>query len=300
MTALSWRPQPEAESHTKEEMLAETMVTSQFLWPEGRRVALTSDWDDGTSHDRRLVALLNRSGLKGSFNLCSGKLGLDSRQSGWKDFVCADEVAALYQGHEVCSHSVHHPRPWSLPVDQFCWEMLEDRRRLEALVGYPVRGFVLPFGWKTGFDSCRELARSCGFRYLRHTESTPQFDLPGDWFSWKPTCHCGEDLSRHWALMLERSTDQPGQLFYVWGHSYEFEDGLGWEAIEAFAALAAGTPGVWYATKGEVYDYVSAWRRLDWSLDGTLVRNPSAAAVWFLRAWSTVRIEGGRSLRLDG
>ena len=50
------------------------------------------------------------------------------------------------------------------------------------------------------------------------------------------------------ATMLERGKDQPGQLFNVWGHSYEFEDGLGWERIESFAALAAATPGVWFAT----------------------------------------------------
>jgi hypothetical protein len=189
---------------------------------------------------------------------------------------------------------VNHPRPWSLPEDQLRWEILEDRRRLEKLIGYPVRGFVLPFGWKTGFEWCRDFVRSCGFKYFRRTESAPQFDLPGDFLDWRPTCHCGDDLSQHWNTMLGRSKDQPGQLFNVWGHSYEFEDGLGWNSIEAFAALAGGTPGVWHATKGEVYDYVMAWRRLDWSLDGTLVHNPSAASVWFLREGQTVKIEGSQ------
>jgi len=275
------------------------MNISQFLWPNGQRMALTSDWDDGTEYDRRLVAIMNRYGLKGSFNLCTGKFGLDSEQSGWKTLIRADEVAALYQGHEVCSHSVHHPRPWSIPLDQLRWEILEDRRRLEALVGYPVRGFVLPFGWKTGYDWCKEFVRSCGFHYLRHSESTPQFDLPGDFLDWKPTCHFSAELAKLWTTMLDRSKDQPGQLFNIWGHSYEFEDDLGWETIEAFAALAGGTPGVWHATKGEIYDYVSAWRRLDWSLDGTLVRNPSAASVWFCRGGRILEIKGGQFLHLQ-
>jgi len=276
------------------------MNISRFLWPDGRKAALTSDWDDGTEYDRRLVEILNRHGLKASFNLCSGKLGLNRQQSGWKEFIRGDEVAALYQGHEVCSHSVDHPRPWSLPADQLRWEILEDRRRLEALVGYPVRGFALPFGWRTGFEWCKDFVRSCGFKYLRHTEAMPQFDLPGDFLDWKPTCHCGEDLQKHWGTFLERSKDQPGQLFYIFGHSYEFEDGLGWDSIAAFAALAGATSGVWHATKGQVYDYVGAWRNLDWSLDGTLVRNPSATPVWFLHNGLALKVDGGQLLQLTG
>jgi peptidoglycan-N-acetylglucosamine deacetylase len=275
------------------------MNTAQFLWPAGRAVALTTDWDDGTEHDRRLIAVLNRYGLKGSFNLCSGKLGLNAQQSGWKAYVRADEVAALHAGHEVCSHTVNHPRLWSLPADQARWEMLEDRRRLEALTGTPVRGFVVPFGWKTGFDRCIELARGCGFHHMRHTDPVPSYDLPGDFLSWHPSCHCSADLAGLWQTMIERSQDQPGLLFNVWGHSYEFEDELGWERIEAFAALAAATPGVWFASKGDVYDYVTAWRALDWSLDGAVVRNRSASAIWFRQAGETRVVGGGETLRLD-
>jgi peptidoglycan/xylan/chitin deacetylase (PgdA/CDA1 family) len=275
------------------------MNLSQFLWRDGKRIALTTDWDDGTEYDRRLVAILNRYGLKGSFNLCSGKFGMDREQSGWKNFIREDEVAALYQGHEVCSHSVNHKRVWSLPLDQLRWEILEDRCRLETLVGYPVRGFVLPYGWRTGYEWCKDFARSCGFHFLRHSESTPSFDLPSDFLDWKPTCHCGVELAKLWTTMLNRSKDQPGQLFNVWGHSYEFEDDLGWQTIETFAALASETPDVWHATKGEVYDYVMAWRRLDWSLDGVFVRNPSAMPVWFLRNGQIIKIDGGQFLRLD-
>ena len=275
------------------------MNLSQFLWRDGIRIALTTDWDDGTEYDRRLVAILSRYGLKGSFNLCSGKFGMDREQSGWKNFIREDEIATLYQGHEVGSHSVNHKRVWSLPLDQLRWEMLEDRRRLESLVGYPVRGFVLPYGWRTGYDWCKDFVRSCGFLYLRHSESVPSFDLPSDFLDWKPTCHCGAELGKLWTTMLNRSKDQPGQLFNVWGHSYEFEDDLGWQTIETFAALASETPDVWHATKGEVYDYVMAWRRLDWSLDGVFVRNPSAMPVWFLRNGQIIKIDGGQFLRLD-
>jgi peptidoglycan/xylan/chitin deacetylase (PgdA/CDA1 family) len=275
------------------------MNISKFLWKDGKRLALTSCWDDGTIYDRQLVAIFNRYGLNASFNLCSGKFGLSAEQSGWKEFIRADEVAALYQGHEVCSHTVNHPRAWSVPVDQLRWEILEDRRRLEALVGYPVRGFVIPYNWAAGHEWCIGFVRSCGFKYMRHTASLPEFEHPADFMDWHPTAHCSANLPELWVSMLQRSIDQPGQLFYLWGHSYEFDESLGWDGIEAFAALAGGTPDVWHATKGEIYDYVTAWRRLEWSLDGTLVRNNSAILLWFLRGGQTVKIESGRLLRLD-
>lgn len=274
------------------------MISSKFQWKDGRRIALTSSWDDGTEHDRRLVAILNRYGLKASFNLCSGKFGLNAEQSGWKEFIAADEVAALYQGHEVCSHTVNHPRMWSVPVDQLRWEILEDRARLEALVGYPVRGFAIPYNWPTGMGWTREFVRSCGFKYMRNSESVPQFEHPSDFMDWHPTAHCSADLHTLWADMLQRDHDQPGQLFYVHGHSYEFEDEWGWDVIEAFARLASETAGVYHATKGEIYDYVTAWRNMDWSLDGALVRNNSALPLWVLHDGRTVKVESGQLLRL--
>jgi hypothetical protein len=99
--------------------------------------------------------------------------------------------------------------------------------------------------------------------------------------------------------MLQRNQDQPGQLFNVHGHSYEFEDDWGWEGIESFAKLASETAGVYHATKGEIYEYITAWRAMDWSLDGTLVRNPSAMPLWILRNGQVIKIESGQMLKLE-
>ena len=47
----------------------------RLLWPEGRRKAFTVSYDDGVTQDIRLIELLNRYGIKGTFNLNSGLLG---------------------------------------------------------------------------------------------------------------------------------------------------------------------------------------------------------------------------------
>jgi hypothetical protein len=38
---------------------------------------------------------------------------------------------------------------------------------------------------------------------------------------------------------------------------------------------------------------------MDWSLDGTLVRDNSVQTLWFLRHGETVRTERGQAMRLD-
>ncbi|HBD10247.1 MAG TPA: polysaccharide deacetylase, partial [Syntrophobacteraceae bacterium] len=77
------------------------MTPISFSWPRGKAAALTSSWDDGTIHDRKLVSILNRWGLKGTWNLNSGTLGLTAAQSGWQDYIDASEGKDLYAGHGV-------------------------------------------------------------------------------------------------------------------------------------------------------------------------------------------------------
>jgi hypothetical protein len=70
------------------------------------------------------------------------------------------------------------------------------------------------------------------------------------------------------------------QMFYLWGHSYEFDNNDNWEVIEEFAKYMGGRDDIWYATNIEVYDYVQAYNRLQTSYDNKIVKNPSAIDVW--------------------
>ena len=257
------------------------MKNIRMLWPEGRRGAVTSTWDDGTEFDRKLVSIFDRHGLKGSFFLNSGALGLSAQQSGWKAYVRADEVRALYARHEVGSHTVSHPHPWQIPPAALRQQFVEDRGRLEALVGYPVRGAVVPFGWSSGWEHMAEVLGALGFRYMRHTNQTNVFELPADFMLWRPTAHIGCDLLELWARFEAEAARTPGSLLNIWGHSYEFEDGRRWDHMSAFAEKAGACGAVWHATAGEVFDYVSAWRRMEWTADLRFARNLSALDLWF-------------------
>ena len=69
-------------------------------------------------------------------------------------------------------------------------------------------------------------------------------------------------------------------LFYVWGHSYEFDNDNNWEVIEHFAKYAGKREDIWYATNIEIYDYVKAYESLQTSYDKKIIHNPSAIDVW--------------------
>ena len=70
-------------------------------------------------------------------------------------------------------------------------------------------------------------------------------------------------------------------MFYLWGHSYEFEVNANWNVIEEFAAFTGGHDDIWYATNIQIYDYVQAWQRLEFSVDGRQVHNPTATELYF-------------------
>ena len=122
----------------------------EFTYPQGLKKALTFSYDDGREFDRRLVEIFNQHGLKGTFHLNSGTLGLHAPNG---DFVAPGEVKELYQGHEVAVHTVSHLHPMSSPLSQVSREIAEDRKALEALTGGLVVGTgdlsELALGWCT-------------------------------------------------------------------------------------------------------------------------------------------------------
>lgn len=257
-------------------------------WQGGKKRALTVSYDDGVFQDRRLVEILNKYGIRGSFHLNAGLLNRENT-------VTDREVASLYAGHEVSSHSLTHPFLERVSTAEVVHEILEDRRVLESLCGYPVRGMSYPMG--TYNDSVVEALKTLGIRYARTTKATRKFEVPNDFLLWHPTCHHNEETLFE-LLEKFKTCPYPMPLFYLWGHSYEFDRNENWDRIERFCAEASGDPDTWYATNIEIYDYVMALRALEFSADRTLVYNPTATNVWVTVDREPVEIPAGKTVKL--
>lgn len=251
-------------------MNTKTLPTVYLCFPGGKHKVLTMSYDDGRTEDRRLVSIFNQYGIKGTFHLNSG-LSMDSR-------IPVEEYPSLYRGHEVSCHTLTHPTIARCPMEQVVLQVLEDRRNLEAVMGYPVRGLSYPNG-----SYSREIINtlpSLGIRYSRTVTSTMSFAMPENFLEWNPTCHHNKNLLELGRQFTELYKKQYLYMMYVWGHSYEFTNDNNWNVIEDFCKLAGGRDDIWYATNIQIVDYMEAAKRLQYTADCSYVYNPSFSSVW--------------------
>lgn len=262
-------------------------MKTYYCFPEGKTKALTMSYDDGRTQDRRLVSIFNKYGIKGTFNLNYGLM------QDWPDRVSPEEVAQLYEGHEVATHTSHHPTISRCPLNQVAQEILEDRAGLEKLVGYVVRGHAYPNGSYS--KEIEALFSSLGIAYGRVVSSSHSFELPDNPMEWQPTCHHNDPkLMEHGKYLVEFQKKQYLKMMYVWGHSYEFDGRDNWNVIEEFCEYMGGREDIWYATNIQIIDYMQVLKNLRFTADSTGVYNPSAASAWLqVDDRGIVEVKGG-------
>lgn len=266
----------------------------QMRFYEGKEKALTLSYDDGQIHDIRLIEIMNKYGIKGTFNLNAGLFFKDGR--GFRGEKSLEETQKIYAGHEIAVHGLTHPWTVGLPEQEMLYEAVEDRRLLEKAFGGIVRGMAYPFGCCN--DTVVAAIKAAGIVYSRTTESTGGFNIPHDWLRLPATCHHNDPELTELATRFVNNDIRWGkpELFYLWGHSYEFANADNWEIIENFCALVSGKENIWYATNIEIYDYVKAFEALRFSWDKTTVYNPNALPVWFNEGGKTYKILPGETL----
>lgn len=272
-------------------------------FPEGRAKALTFSYDDGVEQDIRLVELLNKYGMKGTFNLNSGCYAREGKvyEPGRVHRRMSESaITALYANgsHEVAVHSYTHPWLETLPPATVAYEIIKDREKLEEQFGRIVRGMAYPVG--TFSDEVVEVLRSCGILYARTTVSSESFRIPTDWLRLSPTCHHNNPRLMELAQkFVESSAKAHAKLFYLWGHSYEFEGNDNWQVIEQFTEYMSGKEDtIWYATNSEIFEYIEDYKRLIFSADATMVKNPTARTLWLCLNGTVVSVDAGETKSL--
>lgn len=280
-------------------------MASLFMrFPQGKAKALTLSYDDGVEQDARLIEIMNHFGLKGTFNLNSGlyaQEGTIYETGRVHRRLTRQQVTALYaeSGQEVAVHALTHPFLEQLPQDRCTYEVMRDRENLEKQFGRIVKGMAYPFG--TFSNAVVESLKCAGIDYARTVISTEDFRLPQDWLRLTATCHHkNPNLMNLAQKFVEETPNRAPWLFYLWGHSYEFEADDNWQVIEKFAEYVGDKDDIWYATNGEIYRYTKAYEQLVFSADGTRVYNPSAVDLFFACEEQMVEVKGGESKAIQG
>ena len=225
---------------------------------------LTFSFDDGTVQDERLIALFDQYGLKGTFNLNSGRFGVCRRivHEGIEvdhNVISESRVRTLYQGHEIAAHTVNHPNLVRQTPEVVIREVDEDCKALEALSGQKIFGMAYPGAGLYYTEEVAELIRkNTQIRYARGCKNHHSFVMPQNLMLWEPTCHQNDsELMALAEQFIQAEAGQEDLLFYVWGHSFEFDKFQSWTAFERFCEKIAGHKDIEYVTNGEVARYIS-------------------------------------------
>lgn len=227
------------------------------MW-NGKKKAVTFSFDDGVTQDIRLVEILNKYGLKGTFNLNSGRLGCkgELERNGRivsHDKVQPNQVRSLYAGHEIAVHTVNHPTLVGLPEEQIIFEVEEDRKALEELCGYPIVGMAYPNG-PNDDRVAKIIEEHSPIRYSRTVDSTHSFTPQKDkLLRYNPTVYYIEDCFEEIVDKFLASQEDAEQLLYIWGHAYEMDaEYISWEKFERICQKLAGKEDIFYGTNKEV------------------------------------------------
>jgi peptidoglycan/xylan/chitin deacetylase (PgdA/CDA1 family) len=227
------------------------------MFPNGKMKALTLSYDDGVEQDRKLIEILNHYGVKATFNLNSG---IQTGASTWvnKDAQGQDVpirrmnirgLKELYAGHEIAVHGLTHPRLETLDEAAIRNELEEDKINLERIFGAAVQGMAYPYGSYN--DLVVKTIGACGLKYARGVKSSYAFDIPADLLTFQPTCHHKDSRLMELAEQFIKLKPAAPQVFYLWGHSYEFDMDHNWQLIEEFCRMMANRDDIFYATNAQ-------------------------------------------------
>ena len=226
----------------------------------GKNKAITFSYDDGVTQDIKLIEIFNKYNLKATFNLNSELLGLEGSLEREGKTVLhnknkAEDIKYIYDGHEIAAHSLTHPFFPDIKDDgEVIKQVEEDRLKLSNLAGYEVLGMAYPCS--TGDMRVENLIRNhTGIKYARGVETTGKFDISKNLLRFEGTIYHHAEWNKLFETaekFLNSKSDEP-QVFYIWGHSYEFDIYPNrWKEFDEFCKMISGKPDIFYGTNSEI------------------------------------------------
>lgn len=225
---------------------------------------LTFSFDDGVSQDIRFIELLDKYGLKCTFNLNSELLGVDgyltiNDKKINHNKIHPEKVREVYKNHEIAGHTLTHPHLTTVSEEEIIRQVERDKENLSALAGYNVRGFAYPGGGVNCNQFVADVLREkTTVEYARTIMHSYNFDIQEDMYLFKPTVSLLKEKDKTLCLcddFINLEADEI-KLFYIWGHSYEMDINDDWDFAEEVLKKLSGREDILYCTNSEAFDYI--------------------------------------------
>ncbi|MBQ5824610.1 MAG: polysaccharide deacetylase family protein [Clostridia bacterium] len=280
----------------------------RFLrFPEGKTKAVTLSYDDGCKADLRLAETIEKYGMKCTFNINSKRL------ANGQDLTADDMKDLMARGHEAAVHGHDHLACGIVSAAMGINDVITCRKALETTFSKIIRGMAYPdtgitaLANGTDYSTVKPYLTDLGIVYSRTLGGdNDSFELPCDWHAWMPTAHhSNPEIFAYIDKFLSADPDsgytakRHPLLFYMWGHSFEFDSNNNWELLDRICEKLGGNDDVWYATNIEIYEYVNAYNSLIWSADDKKVYNPTLIPVYFQLPEKAYCVLPGKTLTIS-
>lgn len=260
------------------------MKQCYMRFPGGKKKAFTISYDDNITQDERLIKKMEQYHIKGTFNIIPGWFSKeDAVFPEGETYINVTEKKAknLYDNSlvEVANHGYDHQKSTTVPPIQLMEDIVKCRQELENMYDRIITGYAYPYGLYN--ETLIQILKNAGISYARTVESTYEFHLPEDWLILNPTCHHAEpELMELAEKFLNDTVADDSYMFYVWGHTFEFDEQDNWHIVDDLFEKVANKEDVWYETNGEICNYHQKYKQLIFSQNGKKIYNPTDTTIW--------------------
>lgn len=237
----------------------------------------TLSFDDGLEQDKRVLDLMKKYGLKGTFNLNSGMFGLQGEVKGIGTFsfqdceagvrhhwpfsyvphnrIPEDEIRDVYAEMEIATHGYRHEPLGKVKEDLMYNSINLDKENLERLTGKKILGHAYASGSTS--PAVERHLKAKGYLYARAVFPSGNFEFPENPLNFRPSSSVimGNTMKLVKDFLAAKAEDRD-LLLYLWGHSYEMDYGKGtasWDGLERLFATVAGHEDIIYCTNSEAF-----------------------------------------------
>ena len=277
-------------------------------YPGGKAKAVTFSYDDGVPQDKRLAEIFNKYGMKATFNFNNE----ENRPFNYSK----EEIKEYFlsKGHEIAVHGANHRANGNMRPIEGIRDVLDCRLQLEERCDSIIRGMAYPdtgitqMGSMGDYAQIKNYLQELDIAYARTLAGdNDSFMLPQDFHAWMPSAHHNNAKIMEWIdkfLAIDISekayhAKRVSRLFYIWGHSFEFDNKDNWEHMEEICERLAHNDEIWYATNIEICDYVQAYKRLQYSANGRRIYNPTLYTIWLDIDKKLYSVKPGETICID-
>lgn len=269
----------------------------ELFYPNFKTKAVTFSFDDGSLHDKKLIEILNKYGLKATFNLNSGLQNqVMYRNNKNCSILDLEKNKSIYKGHEIATHTYDHPNLLTISIDSIIKDSyqkdIDDLKKIFNLE--EIKGSAYPYGTYT--NKVIKILKDLDIKYARTTRSTYKFNLPSSFLTWNPTAHF---LDKDINLIVNKFINSKNELslLYLWGHSYELEMNNKFNYFDRLAKKISEIKDVYFASNIEICEYVNAINSI--FISNKRVFNPSSKKIYLKIEGKKVSINPYSYIDLD-